>query len=239
MDNQEFCEVITRSFKTFLKTSSRSNEKLKILHRAIAKDLLNRLCVENKNYEIYALGLEGVYGREASLNGRYMDKKIDIAIKLGDEFVAGIGVKFIMQNYAQNANNYFENMLGETSNIRSAGFLYFQIFIIPEHLPYYDKEGGFDHWEQFSDVHLKKYCALAKDNVHKFYHTPDKTLLVTLQMPPIAAPLSRRQYGVAYENCDTLMVGEQCSGFDDPYTSVIFNDYETFIRKVTHSILAV
>jgi hypothetical protein len=47
-----------------------------------------------------------------------------------------------MQNYSQNSNNYFENMLGETANIRSSNIPYFQIFIIPDEIPYYKKEKG-------------------------------------------------------------------------------------------------
>ena len=39
MDNQEFLNVVGNSFKKFLETGSRSNEKLKILHGAIANDL--------------------------------------------------------------------------------------------------------------------------------------------------------------------------------------------------------
>ena len=38
MDNHEFLAVVGDSFKKFLETGSRSNEKLKILHGAIAKD---------------------------------------------------------------------------------------------------------------------------------------------------------------------------------------------------------
>lgn len=49
---------------------------------------------------------------------------------------AGIGVKFVMQNYFQNSNNYFENILGETAHIRSKRIPYFQIFIIPDILPH-------------------------------------------------------------------------------------------------------
>ena len=78
--------------------------------------------------------------------GRYVDKKVDITISKKDATmhkdipVAGIAVKFVMQNYSQNSNNYFENMLGETANIRANKCPYFQIFIILDRLPYYKKE---------------------------------------------------------------------------------------------------
>ena len=54
MDNQEFLTVVGNSFKKFLETGSRSNEKLKILHGAIAKDLKERLGV---GYYVQSLGV--------------------------------------------------------------------------------------------------------------------------------------------------------------------------------------
>ena len=54
MDNQEFLTVVGNSFKKFLETGSRSNEKLKILHGAIAKDLKERL---GDGYSVYSLGI--------------------------------------------------------------------------------------------------------------------------------------------------------------------------------------
>ena len=124
MNNTQFLECITKSFLKFLDTGSRSNEKLKILHGAIAKDLSIRL---GDNYQIKSLGFSD--NKEGKIKGRYIDKDVDITIYKDSEPIAGIGVKFVMQNYAQNSNNYFENMLGETANIRSNRIPYFQIFI--------------------------------------------------------------------------------------------------------------
>ena len=129
MDNQEFLTVVGNSFKKFLETGSRSNEKLKILHGAIAKDLKERL---GAGYYVQSLGIGN--GKEMKLDGRYIDKVVDITILKNSKPIAGIGVKFVMQNYSQNSNNYFENMLGETANIRCANIPYFQIFIIPDKL---------------------------------------------------------------------------------------------------------
>jgi hypothetical protein len=43
MNNLNFLNIIADSFKTFLNTGSRSNQKLIILHGAIAKDIKNKL----------------------------------------------------------------------------------------------------------------------------------------------------------------------------------------------------
>ena len=130
MNNQEFLEVIRRSFEIFVECgTSRSTAKLKPLHGAIARDLAVKLGPE---YEVWSQGYGK--GKEATVEGRYVDKDVDITIKKGDETLAGIGVKFVMQNYSQNSNNYFENMLGETANIRCNNVPYFQIFIILDKL---------------------------------------------------------------------------------------------------------
>ncbi len=54
MNNTDFLQVITSSFKRYLDTGSRSNEKLKVLHGAIAKDIKLRL---GKGYEVSSLGV--------------------------------------------------------------------------------------------------------------------------------------------------------------------------------------
>ena len=136
MDNKEFLKVVGESFKKFLETGSRSNEKLKILHGAIAKDLRQRL---GTGFSVCSLGIGD--SKEMKLEGRYIEKAVDITILRNENPIAGIGVKFVMQNYSQNSNNYFENMLGETANIRCANIPYFQIFIIPDKLPYYKNDG--------------------------------------------------------------------------------------------------
>ena len=75
MDNQEFLNVVGNSFKKFLETGSRSNEKLKILHGAIANDLKKRL---GDSYSIQSLGIGN--GKEMKIEGRYIDKAVDITI---------------------------------------------------------------------------------------------------------------------------------------------------------------
>ena len=59
-----------------------------------------------------------------------------------------------MRNYSQNSNNYFENMLGETANIRSNSIPYFQIFIIFDKVPYYEQGGIFKKYDNISRHNL-------------------------------------------------------------------------------------
>ena len=155
---------------------------------------------------------------------------------------AGIGVKFVMQNYAQNSNNYFENMLGETANIRASSTPYFQIFIIPEVLPYFKDSGEIGRWEEFSEYHMKKYCALAKDNTAIFPHTPNKTLLYVVQIHPKANSVqTKTEYFNYYKDLIPKLTikSADCSYPDfELGGTVIINDYQAFINKVYHTIMA-
>ncbi|MDL0088795.1 hypothetical protein [Campylobacter gastrosuis] len=116
MTNSEFLSVIKQSFAKFLKVkTSRSTAKLKDLHGEIARDLQVRL---GSDFVIKSQGFND--DKEGKINGRYYDKNVDILIKKDGVCIGGVGVKFVMQNYLQNSNNYFENMLAETANIRTA-----------------------------------------------------------------------------------------------------------------------
>ena len=132
--NMAFLEAVSESFRVYLvKGTSRSNDKLKPIHSRIARDLAEML---GDGYTVHSLGFGA--GREKDIAGRYMDKKVDIAVFKGVRPVAGIAVKFVMRNSLQNSVNYFENMLGETANIRCNRVPYFQVFITFDHIPYFD-----------------------------------------------------------------------------------------------------
>ena len=128
MNNSQFLAILKKSFITYLQTGARSNKKLGILHGAISEDLQKRL--NNRAYSVHSLGY-GI-GKEHKINGRYLDKTVDITVTENGKPIAGIAVKYVMSNYSQNSNNYFENMLGETANIRCTKIPYFQILIETE-----------------------------------------------------------------------------------------------------------
>ncbi len=235
MNNTQFLNCIAKSFQKFLETHSRSNEKLKILHGQIAQDLSLAL---GKSYEIKSLGYKE--GKEDKISGRYLDKAVDITILKDNMIIAGIGVKFVMQNYAQNSVNYFENMLGETANIRSNDIPYFQIFIIPDKLPYYKRGGEFDHWEFFSSHNVRKYLILSKDNVERFVHTPIKTLLFVVQLPQIKKEIKNKdEYKNHYLGLKKMKIQLSKNDYGEFQKSVIFNDYEKYIDKIVHYIKSI
>lgn len=240
LTNQGFLGKILESFKSFIGIgTSRSTAKLKPLHGAIAKDIAERLGCD---YDVKSQG----YGddKEAKIEGRYVDKRVDITIKEREtnKSVAGIAVKFVMQNYSQNSNNYFENMLGETANIRTNNCPYFQIFIILDKLPYYKNSGELTRWEEFTDHNIIKYCELSKDDIDCSYHTPNKTLIYVVHIIPEAPEnyiVTKSEYMNYYTtNSPTLQLTEHKYPDIKSDGTVILNDYEKFINKVYHTIMA-
>jgi len=235
MTENNFLIALTNSFKAFLETGSRSNEKLKILHSSISKDLINLL---GPDYVVKSLNVGD--GKEGSIQGRYINKNVDIVVLQNSNVVAGIGIKFVMQNYSQNSNNYFENMLGETANIRSENIPYFQIFVIPEKMPYYKSSGQWDKWEEFSLHNSKKYLILSKDNIDNFLHTPTKTLLYVVKLPEINIAIrTKEEYYDYYKNYQNLKIEKSTRDYGNFSSSVIHNDYVVYMKKISNYIKSI
>lgn len=233
MTNEGFLNAVCSSFKEFLSVgTSRSTRKLKPLHGAIAEDIERRL---GDGYTAVSQGW--AEDREETISGRYIDKKVDIAIMRGDEAVAGIGVKFVMQNYSQNSNNYFENMLGETANIRAGLHPYFQIFIVFDRMPYYDRSKRIMSWETITEHNIEKYRILSEDNTYAFFHTPNKTLMYVVHIPDNENLADQKEY-IGFYSGRNFKVTLSDSVPDVFGGGVILNDYERFASKVVYSVMA-
>lgn len=233
MNNSQFLAVLKEAFITYLLTGARSNEKLKILHGSIAEDLQERL--NDEQYSVFSLGYEE--GKEHKINGRYVEKAVDITVAENETPVAGIAVKYVMSNYSQNSNNYFENMLGETANIRSAHIPYFQIFIIPDKLPYFNKNGEISKWENIKKQHINKYMKLSNDDIDSFLHTPNKTLVFVVHIQDKNADTligNKLEYKSYYLHNDFDM--EISTLHFDFGNTIIYNNYDKFIQKVAYTI---
>jgi len=232
MNNQDFLHVIQESFQTYLNVNtSSSTAKLKTLHGHIAQDLKELF---GKDCSIQSQGYGN--GKEGSIDGRYYPKNVDITVCRNGKPIAGYAVKFVMRNYSQNSNNYFENMLGETANIRSNGIPYFQLFIIFEKVPYYENGGAFQKYDVITNHQLHKYVVLSKDNPDALYHTPDKTLIVLLRLKdktPNNHFLNSKEYAEYYSARmdEPDLMGYSTKVKDDFGDSVILNDYADFLQR--------
>lgn len=237
MTNEAFLEVIRKSFETYLKKdTSRSPQKLIALHGHIAEDLGKMF---GKEYTIKSQGFGD--GKEYSTEGKYYKKKADITVLKDDKPVAGYAVKFVMRNYSQNSNNYFENMLGETANIRSAKIPYFQIFIVFDTVPYYKNDGSFYKYEKITENNIQKYVFLSKEDSDRFYHVPNKTLIAVLKLKE--AKSHKFSNSAEYAKYYRSVIGDNdiltySDSLNDTFGSgVILNNYNTFIKATVDIVL--
>ena len=237
LNNKQFLEVIRASFKDYLSVnSSRSTAKLKRLHGSIAKDLQELF---GRNYQIQSQGFGD--DREGCIQGRYYPKNVDIMVHKDGQPIAGYAIKFVTRNYSQNSVNYFENMLGETANIRTNAIPYFQIFILFDKIPYYKAGGSFLKYDVVTEHNIDKYIALSKDDPGVFYHTPDKTLVLLVHLKEKTPDTfsSSKDYAAYYlsiiKDPKLLTYSEK---IDDKFdNSVILNDYADFLVRTYHLVL--
>lgn len=168
----KFLKAVDASFIAYNKKGgARSNKKLIPIHKFLAETILKKL---NKSFAIKSLGIDN--GKEATIDGKYYPKDLDIAIYKNNKIVATISFKFVTSNYKQNANNYFENLMGETANIRRQNIGFAHFLLLRGHTPYFSKNKGNlrgkeKKTEIIKEKDLQKYIKLYKDN--DFPHKPD------------------------------------------------------------------
>lgn len=230
--NTDFLIKLQEALTLYLSNGARSNEKLKPVHAFIADTLKTKL--NTPDIQFFSLR-PGVRGGEKYIPGRYMEKSVDVAICKGEKVLGAVGFKFVMSNYKQNSNNYFESMLGETANIRCNHIPYFQIFVLLKELPYYKKDGTIAHWETVDQHNLDKYIKLSQDDRDIFFHTPTKTLLYVVKLPEISqdSVRTKQQYRSVYSR-PILTVDNSFNSYFQ--TGVVVNDLETFLDKICHYI---
>jgi len=168
MKNQ-FLQAITQTFSAYSRFGARSSKKLVPIHSWFSSVIQSKL---GKRYSVMSLG----HGKEFELEGKYYPKTLDITILFESKPITTLSFKFVTSNYAQNSNNYFENLLGETANIRRIGISFVHFLVLRAHTPYYDKNKGNKRGkllktETLSEHHLLKYVKLFKDL--DFPHKPD------------------------------------------------------------------
>jgi hypothetical protein len=155
-----FIKAIEQSFKMYKKYGARSIAKLKPIHKFVANTLAQ---IFGKGFELHFIGDDT---KEMTVEGKYYPKDIDITVSKNQKPVFCLGIKFVTSNYKQNANNYFENMMGETDNIQATQLPYAQLIILRHETPYYKKNETEtpSKIEIVSDKDIHKYLKLMLDN---------------------------------------------------------------------------
>lgn len=200
--NKSFLKAIAETFKAYNDSGARSNKKLIPIHKWFAKHLEDNL---GKGYSILSLG----NGGEANLNGKYYPKNLDISVIKDNKILATISFKFVTSNYKQNANNYFENLLGETANIRRVNVGFAHFLVLRAKTPYYNKNKGNLRGETIkietlNDRDISKYIKLFQDN--DFPHKPDVLGISILDFDESGKPAitDLNNLGISKDNQNTL-----------------------------------
>ncbi len=164
-----FLIAISKTFRAYNTFGARSNKKLIPIHKWFAEIIESKL---EKGYSVKSLGKGG----EFKLDGKYYPKTLDISIFKNQKIIATISFKFVTSNYKQNSNNYFENLLGETVNVRRVNVGFAHFLVLRAHTPYYDKNKGNlrgreKKIEILNESDLVKYVKLFNDL--DFPHKPE------------------------------------------------------------------
>lgn len=228
MDNDNLLGYVTESFYKFIDVgNSRCTAKLDPLHGGVAKDLS---VLFGENYSVHAKGWGD--NKEVKVQGRYYPKNVDVTIKdASGKVVAGVAVKFVMQTYSKNSINYFENMLGETGNLRKNGVPYFQMFIILDEIPCYKNDGTIKHWEVFSEHNNEKYVALSYDDPETNKDVPNKTLLYVVHANTPEGVKMRNEYMTYHKNNKSSLELTKRT-YAECGEGVILNDYSKFLESI-------
>jgi DNA repair exonuclease SbcCD nuclease subunit len=158
--NDAFLRSIRTSYSAYVE-SVRSDQKLKALHGFIAEQLDAKLKTTHPDKKFTVVSKGFADDKEAKVPGFLFPKNCDITILLNDEPVAVVAVKFICSNYGQNANNYLENLTGETFSLQyESKVKVHHLIIMPTYLPYFSKDGSVKKVEFINDYKLDKYRKL-------------------------------------------------------------------------------
>lgn len=179
MDKNEMMSIIKASLFDYYQHGPRSSKKLDILHFYIKCLIMNTLKIMNQ--ELYSkMTFWSQPGKEARVTGMLYKKYVDISVQYKNKHIGLVSVKFITSNYKQNANNYFENLLGECINLKksldSSKVFWYSLFVF-ENIPYYDKKNDLLSYETFK---TDKYELLWNESLRNNF-LPDVVSLTILQ----------------------------------------------------------
>ncbi len=199
---KDFFNAIKESYFKYLLCGDRSEEKLKPLHAWVGNTI--KMFIPDL-YEVYFLN-----GKEVQTEGEYYTKVVDVAIvkkefkpikrRIGFKSVfyipkieMAISIKFITSNFKQNANNYFENLLGECANLRARGIKFGHLVVFRDKIPYFGRNKKIKHWETLEDHDISKYIKLLFQEKEKFFHAPNFICVEVININPIVEEFYNRK----------------------------------------------
>ncbi len=233
-----------KKYKSVLKfvnskqSNNRSSYKVDLIHGQIARDIQKEL---GNNFQIIT---KETTGKEEKIKGIYMEKRVDIVVKQNEKIIAGIGIKNPLNSFFKNKNNYFENMLGETANIKSNNILYFQIMILPHKIPDWKKENGkgiFKKMDIIDRNKLMSYIKMSHLDTQNVLHLPEKMLILIIEdninnsFEKIGG--TKKEYRELFINkIDKIELGFKKIYINDIGKALIINEYTKYIEKICNII---
>ena len=164
-----FLQALNRSYKNYnTPGGAKSTNKLKPIHQWLADTSISLLGDE---YTARSIRADDKTAQEASFSGKYYPKKVDVGIYYCQHPITAISFKFVTSNFKQNANNYFEHLMGETANMQRGNINYGALFVLPSAIPYLERGGERRDIETLSSHHIDKYRKLLADK--KNPHRPE------------------------------------------------------------------
>lgn len=137
--------------------ATRSNKILFSIHSAIAE-----IVAQHTEYKVISLP-----EKEYKFESEFGSKDVDVAIvdHTTNKLKAAIMFKAIRSEYNKNANNYYENMKGESSLFIDSGIPVYQIIFIPTSVRH-KKSNGEKTFETPTERSYQNYCNFVNN------HTP-------------------------------------------------------------------
>ena len=169
-----FPNAVGKSHEGYKTKGARSREKNKDLHGWIQEQLACRL----PQCELSGQGMDP--DSKSNVRGCCFPKAVDIAIRHDSEVIGVVNVRFVASSYRQNANNCFEQQIGETVNPRRKDIVFGHVFICVQPIPHLDKNGNIERFKSIRNSDVRRYVELAEDR--EFHHSPDVQALCILKL---------------------------------------------------------
>lgn len=191
--------AVTDSYERYKEAGPRSNKKLFPLHGWVCEEIQ---LVLGDGYVIRSVQSGG----ERNIDGKYYSKNVDVSVEFNGHVVGVVNVKFVMSNYRQNANNYFENQLGETANLRRSNIAYGHLNLFTHPIPYFNREGELETEQHLNDADIKKYSLLSED--HTYPHAPNVQAICIFYVEGLAEKQTGRIAGLCEPEDATFLSPE-------------------------------
>jgi hypothetical protein len=178
------------AYAAYFEHGSRSTAKLAPFHEFFHDQIEFGLSDLTESQKFTIRSMKSTNG-EMKVSGALYPKNVDVAVEVDGKCVGAVSLKFVVTNYKQNANNYFEHLMGETANIRSAGIPYASFSVIPIRPKYLAKAGGSARGEVARTEKITRENLLKYINLHLLADTAFKPhplglMIIDLDASPIS-----------------------------------------------------